>query len=530
MSQPLPIVAMRSAVVFPGTSLPITAARPQTLRAIEAALRDPEHRVFAVAQRDDADEVSPENLYVTGTIAKLSSVQRGLGGVRLVLEGLHRGVSVRVTPQDGYLVATVAEAAELQPLDAKDPSFVGLHREVRERAAELATKRGVPDDAVDQMLKQITEPGLLADLVASYLDVPAADRQAILEDLEVEARLRRVLIHVQRQIDVLSAQEEIQSKVKEELGGRQRDLYLREQMKAIQKELGEGEGAADDSLKELEAKLKALPLPDAARKEVDREWSRLTRIGRESVESQVIRTYLETIAELPWGKRTDELLDVQKAAKILDEDHFGLGEVKDRVLEFLAVHQLTKAKEKKGRILLFSGPPGVGKTSIAKSIARAMGREYVRISLGGARDEADIRGHRRTYIGALPGRIIAGMKQAGSKNPVFLLDEVDKLGMSHQGDPAAALLEVLDPAQNDSFTDHYLGVPFDLSEVMFIATANFIANIPGPLLDRMEVVDFAGYTERGSSRSRSTTWSRVSSRTTVSPPISSWSATMRSAR
>jgi len=229
---------------------------------------------------------------------------------------------------------------------------------------------------------------------------------------------------------------------------------------------------------------------------VSREWARLTRIGRESMESQVIRTYLETIAELPWGVRTDEHLDVSEAAKILDEDHFGLGDVKDRVLEFLAVHQLAKRKDMKGRILLFSGPPGVGKTSIAKSIARAMGRKYVRISLGGARDEADIRGHRRTYIGALPGRILSGMKQAGSKNPVFLLDEVDKLGVSHQGDPASALLEVLDPAQNDSFTDHYLGVPFDLSEVMFIATANFLQNIPGPLLDRMEVVDFSGYTER----------------------------------
>jgi ATP-dependent Lon protease len=304
------------------------------------------------------------------------------------------------------------------------------------------------------------------------------------------------VIHVQRQLDVLSAQQDIQSKVKEELGGRQREAYLREQLRAIQKELGEGDESTDDALKELKSKLDALPLSDDTRKEVTREWGRLARIGRESMESQVIRTYLETISELPWGARTEELLDVAQAAKILDEDHHGLGDVKDRVLEFLAVHQLSEGREKKGRILLFTGPPGVGKTSIAKSIARAMGRKYVRISLGGARDEADIRGHRRTYIGALPGRILAGMKQVGSKNPVFLLDEIDKLGASHQGDPASALLEVLDPAQNDSFTDHYLGVPFDLSEVMFIATANFVQNIPGPLLDRMEVVDFAGYTER----------------------------------
>jgi ATP-dependent Lon protease len=488
---------MRTGVIFPGVSLPITAARPQTLRAIEAALRDPEHRVFAVAQKGDVDQVIAEGLYTVGTVATLSSVQRGPGGVRLVLEGIERGIAMRVTSQDGYLLAHVAPAIEQQPLDPKDHAFVALHREVRERAAELAKKRGLPDDTVEQMLAQLDdEPGRLADLVAAYLEVPVAERQSLLEALAIEDRLRRVLIHVQRQIEVMSAQEEIQSKVKEELGDRQREVYLREQMKAIQKELGEGDDAGDEALKELFAKLDKLPLPDDARKEVTRERARLSRIGRESMESQVIRTYLETIAELPWGKRDEEHLDVAEAAKVLDEDHYGLTDVKDRVLEFLAVHQLAKGKDTKGRILLFNGPPGVGKTSIAKSIARAMGRKYVRISLGGARDEADIRGHRRTYIGALPGRILAGMKQAGSMNPVFLLDEVDKLGISHQGDPASALLEVLDPAQNDSFTDHYLGVPFDLSGVLFVATANFIQNIPGPLLDRMEIVDFHGYTER----------------------------------
>jgi ATP-dependent Lon protease len=493
MSKLLPVIPMRSAVVFPGATLPVTAGRPATLKAIEAALRDPEHRVFVVAQRADGDEVSPDRLYTIGVIATIGSVERGLGGVRLVLQGHARASAIKYT-QNGYMTATVVEVPDQAPLDASSPAFLALHRELRDRSAELAKKRGLPEDSVEQMLAQIQEPGQLADLVATYLDVPMAERQALLETLSVEDRLRRTLIHVQRQIEVLSVQADIQSRVKEELGDRQREVLLREQMKAIQKELGESDGT-DASLDELKEKLDALPLPDEARREVEREWSRLQRAGRESMETQVIRTYLETIAELPWGTRTDEHLDVAAAAKILDEDHFGLGDVKDRVLEFLAVYQIAKEKQRKGRILLFVGPPGVGKTSIAKSIARAMGRKYVRISLGGARDEADIRGHRRTYIGALPGRIIAGMKQAGSKNPVFLLDEVDKLGSSYHGDPASALLEVLDPAQNDSFVDHYLGIPFDLSEVMFVATANFIQNIPGPLLDRMEVVDFSGYTE-----------------------------------
>ena len=515
----LPVVPMRNSVLLPGVGLPIGAGRPATLRALEAALNSPERRVFAVAQRQDSEKVTPETLFTIGTIATIGSFQRGLGGVRLVLEGKSRGIALKISSKSGYLEAAIQPAQEMTPLDPMDPAFVALHREVRERSAELGRKLGLPEETVEQVLAEVDEPGRLADVVAGYLDIPFADRQALLETLSVEDRMRRVLVHVQRQIEVLSVQEDIQSKVKEELGGRQREMYLREQLKAIQNELGEGDGGQDESLKELKTKLDSLKLPDEARKEVEREWSRLTRAGRESMESQVIRTYLETIAELPWNAESPDDLDVQKAARVLDEDHHGLKDVKDRILEFLAVRQLAQAeaaapaalseaesadrrasedgaaRARGGRILLFAGPPGVGKTSIAKSIARAMGRKYVRISLGGARDEADIRGHRRTYIGAMPGRILQGMKQAGTKNPVFLLDEVDKLGVSFQGDPASALLEVLDPAQNDSFTDHYLGVPFDLSEVLFIATANFIQNIPMPLLDRMETVNFAGYTE-----------------------------------
>ena len=502
----LPVLPLRDAVLFPGVATPIGAGRPATLRAIEAALKQSDRKVFAVAQKENVDQVSPGVLYTTGTIARISQVQRNLGGVQLVLHGETRGTAVHYTETNGYFEATVREAADLPPINEKDPAFVALHREVRERAAELGQKSGLPAEVVQQVLQGVENPGALADLVAGHLDIQSLERQQLLETLAVEDRLRRVLVHVQRQIAVLDAQEDIKSQVQEELGERQREMLLREQMKAIRKELGEEEDAkeADD----LKQRLDALELPEAARKEVDRELARLERAGRESMEAQVIRTYLETVAELPWNKRAQESLDLKRAAEILEEDHYGLQDVKDQVLEFLAVRQLRQQQPKeqapgneddraaRAPTLLFVGPPGVGKTSIAKSIARAMGRPYVRISLGGARDEADIRGHRRTYVGAMPGRIIQGMKQAGAKNPIFLLDEVDKLGISFQGDPAAALLEVLDPAQNDTFTDHYLGVPFDLSEVLFIATANFIQNIPAPLLDRLETVNFAGYTER----------------------------------
>ncbi len=539
--QTLPVLPLRGTVIFPGLTAPIAAGRPGTLRAIEAALKG-DRLVFAVAQKDNTDEPSPDILYSMGVVARIGQVQRGLGGVQLLLQGELRATSLQYTLAEGYLSAVVTHVEEQAPVDEKDPAFEALYKEIRERAGELGERRGLPEEVVHQVLDSVTEPGRFADLVAGYLELTVAEKQGLLENLSVEDRLRRVLVLVQRHISLLEAQEDIKSQVQEELGERQREMFLREQMKAIQKELGD-----DDSSKEIEelrAKLMKLELPKDARTEVERELGRLERAGRESMEAQVIRTYLEWIAELPWSTRSDDQLDLNRAITVLDEDHYGLKDLKDRVLEFLAVRQLraqqlsdemdktgefpvAKLKEKKedatptltkstgdaertitdkreakaramakGPILLFSGPPGVGKTSIAKSIARALGREYVRVSLGGARDEADIRGHRRTYVGAMPGRVIQGMKQAGTKNPVFLLDEVDKLGVSFQGDPSAALLEVLDPAQNDTFTDHYLGVPFDLSEVLFIATANFVQNIPGPLRDRMEEVEFSGYTER----------------------------------
>jgi len=488
--------------------------------------------MFAVAQRENVDDPLPEYLYNVGTVVRIIQTHRVRGGVQLLVQGEGRAQALTYHEEgQSMLQAVLLEMVHQEPQNPNDPAFQALDRELRDRAAELGTRRGVPAEALNQLIQGVDDPGPFADLVAFYLELETANKQELLEMLDDEARMRACLVAVERELARIDAQEDIQAKVQSELGERQREMLLREQLKAIQKELGDGEDR--DDLEEMRERIEELKLSEEQRSEVDRELRRLERTSPQSAEYQVIRTFLEWVTELPWNERAEEKIDLERATKILEEDHHGLEDVKDRILEFLAVRKLHLARLNgvdaeeteadaeigdsssangkddleadeeesddapggRGPILLFVGPPGVGKTSIAKSIARSLGRKYVRISLGGARDEADIRGHRRTYVGAMPGRIIQGMRQAKTKNPVFLLDEVDKLGVSFQGDPSSALLEVLDPAQNSSFVDHYLGIPFDLSEVLFIATANYLDRIPGPLLDRMERVDFAGYTE-----------------------------------
>ena len=523
----LPVLPLRDTVVYPGVAVPISAGRPGTVEAVQEAL-DGDRRMFAVAQRDNVDDPLPEYLYSVGTVVRIIQTHRMRGGMQLLVQGEGRAQALSYHDEgQAMLHAVLLEMDRQEPQNPSDPAFQALDRELRDRAAELGTRRGVPAEALNQLIQGVDESGPFADLVAFYLELDTADKQKLLETLADEERMRACLVSVERELARIDAQEEIQAQVQTELGARQREMLLREQLKAIQKELGDEEER--DDIEEMRDRIEELELTEDQRLEINRELRRLERTSPQSAEYQVIRTFLEWITELPWNERTEEKIDLEKAETILEEDHYGLEDIKDRILEFLAVRklQLDRMSEKdaeheaetdeemsgseseneeselapeealpgRGPILLFVGPPGVGKTSIAQSIARSLGRNYVRISLGGARDEADIRGHRRTYVGAMPGRIVQGMRQAKTKNPVFLLDEVDKLGVSFQGDPSAALLEVLDPEQNSTFVDHYLGIPFDLSEVLFIATANYRDRIPGPLLDRMERVDFSGYTE-----------------------------------
>ncbi|MEX2536190.1 MAG: endopeptidase La [Trueperaceae bacterium] len=502
-SAPVPVCPVRGSVLYPTMVMPIDAGRAVSIRAINAAL-DRDRTIVIVSQRDrEIEEPTPEDLFTVGTACNIMRMKKNPdGSIQMLVRAFAR---VKI---DNYRTSTGLIEADVTPIEVPDGDSVVLEaafRELKDKFADMIENGRAVQQEVAQFIMNLDDSGQFADYVAYHLDFKLEDKQAVLEAASVADRLRRVLILIDTEIELQETQRRLQKEVKEEIDRNQREYFLREQIKALQKELS-GSDEDEDEVEAFREKLEELDLPEVVLKEAQRELNRLSRMHPDSAEASVIRTYLTTVVELPWNERSKDALDVEKAAQILEDDHYGLEKVKDRVLEYLAVRKL-KAEQaergeldenevNKGPILLFAGPPGVGKTSIAKSIGKALGREYVRISLGGARDESDIRGHRRTYIGSMPGRIIQGIRQAGTKNPVFLLDEVDKLGVSYQGDPSSALLEVLDPAQNNSFVDHYLGVPFDLSEVLFVATANYVQQIPEALMDRMEIIEFSSYIEQ----------------------------------
>jgi ATP-dependent Lon protease len=487
--QTLPVLPLRNLVLFPGVVLPVDVGRPGSLKLVEDVVKRQPSRVMIATQKDpQVEEPSPEDLHLIGVEAEvLKVVKLSDTRVTVVIRGLERrrlGVFSQVAP---YLMADVHPVHEL---NAASPEADGLAMAVRDTCKRvIALSPDIPDET-GQILDAIREPSRLADIASANLEQSTEERMSLLAELDVPRRLKRVLESLQHRVQVFEVKEKIDTQVREEFSRHQREAVLRQKLKAIQEELGEFDEGEDVS--EFDEKIKAAGMPEEAEKVARKQLERLKGMPSASAEYTVTRTYLEWLVEVPWSKKTEDRLDLAEARNILDADHYDLQKVKKRILEYLAVRKL--APNKKGPILGLAGPPGVGKTSLGKSIARALGREFVRISLGGVRDEAEIRGHRRTYIGALPGRIIQGMKRAGTKNPIFMLDEIDKLGADFRGDPSAALLEVLDPEQNNTFSDHYLEVTFDLSEVIFIATANDLSPVPPALRDRMEILELPGYT------------------------------------
>ncbi|MEG0156674.1 MAG: LON peptidase substrate-binding domain-containing protein, partial [Anaerovoracaceae bacterium] len=449
--------------------------------------------IFLVTQKDENTELpTVKDFYQVGTIARIKQMLKLPGdSIRVLVEGESRGRISDMLFEVPHFQCTVEEIEDEEDLPIP-PKTEALMRIVLSSFEEYLAIHQKLSPETFGTVATIAQPGRFADLVTSHLDIKIEDKQEILEELDIDERLIKVKQILAREIEILTIEQDISSKVKMQMNKNQKEYYLREQMRAIQEELGVDE-EVEDEIEEWRKQLEQLNLPEKTAEKVEKEIKKMSKMQPSSAESAVIRTYVETILALPWNKESETEIDLKKAEKVLDEDHYGLEKVKDRVLEYLAVVQLSK--ELKGPILCLVGPPGTGKTSIVRSVARAVGREYVRMSLGGVRDEAEIRGHRRTYIGAIPGRIINCIKDVGTKNPVFLFDEVDKLGADFKGDPSSALLEVLDPEQNKEFTDHYLETPFDLSKVMFITTANSIDTIPRPLLDRMEVINVTGYTE-----------------------------------
>lgn len=491
----LPIMPLRNTVLFPQQVIPIYVGRERSLKLIED-LPETRRRIVVVAQRDGSVELpDKEDLYGWGTIAQVLKVFNMPDGSKsAIVQGLERARIQSYIQHEPYFKGAVLKVQEAYEPGIEIDALVANLRQLYIKLIKVAPYL---TEEHTNILSNIQHPGRLVDRAMHLVNVPVAEKQEILEQLNVKVRLERATIIVNKEIQRIELGEMIQSEVQDEISKTQRDYFLREQLKAIRKELGEDEGTME--MKELEEKIAKSKMTEEARKVAEKELDRLQKIPPASPEYTVSRTYLDWLVELPWGTLTEDNVDVKEAKDILDEDHYGLDKVKDRVIEYLAVRKLKEQVEKdsavKGPILCFVGPPGVGKTSMGKSIARAMGRKFVRMSLGGVRDEAEIRGHRRTYIGALPGRIIQSIRKCGSSNPIFMLDEIDKVGADFRGDPSSALLEVLDPEQNNTFTDHYLEVTYDLSKVMFIATANMNDTILPALRDRMEMLEFSGYIE-----------------------------------
>ena len=486
----LPILPIRNIVVFPGTVMPLNVGRRKSKNLLDEVM--PGEKIIGVLTQKSGDAEDPQlpDLQTVGVscmILKLFKLPDG--NQSIIVHGLTRFRLMAIEQTEPFLLGRIEILEETLTPSPELDALVSSVRQQANRVIELSPN--TPDEAA-QVLNNISAPSALADFLAANLQAEVQDKQNLLEELDVEKRLRLIAGRLATQLDVLELQSKIQSQVKENIDKSQRRYYLQEQMKAIRKELGEGDAGSAGEVEALREKLVAAKLPENVMKEANRELSRLDTIPSASPEYGVIRTYLQILSELPWSIATTDKLDLSDARKILDRDHFDLDKVKRRIIEYLAVRKLKP--DGTGAILCFLGPPGVGKTSLGKSIAEAMGRKFIRVALGGVRDEADIRGHRRTYIGSMPGRIIAELRKAGANNPVMMLDEVDKLGADFRGDPSSALLEVLDPAQNHTFTDHYLDVPFDLSKVFFIATANTMDSVPGPLRDRMEVIEIPGYT------------------------------------
>ena len=488
----MPLLPVRDVVVYPFMILPLFVGREKSVRAVDESLsRD--RLILLVAQRDaEKEDPGVDEIHSVGTVAMIMRMLKMPDGrVKVLVQGLTRARVLGIERRDPYFEARIVEIHEAEGVTSAI-EVEALIRSVKELVSKSVTlgKQIAPDVVV--IVSNLDHPGRLADLVASHLDLKIEQAQEVLDLFDPIQRLKKIGELLSKEIEVLEVQQRIQSQAREEMDKTHREYYLREQMKAIQKELGEADDRGQE-LQELEQKIKKAKMPAGVESEAKAQLGRLSRMHPDAAEASVIRTYLDWLIELPWSRQTKDKLSIKQASKILDEDHYNLEKVKERILEYLAVRKLKK--KMKGPILCFVGPPGVGKTSLGRSIARAMGRKFIRISLGGVRDEAEIRGHRRTYIGALPGRIIQGIKQAGSNNPVFMIDEVDKVGTDFRGDPSSALLEVLDPEQNFSFSDHYLGVPFDLSNVMFICTANLADPIISALRDRLEIIDISGYTE-----------------------------------